>query len=146
MGFLEEASREEEFQERLHLTLLPTFALPDDTLTSFVERISGIACWYPALVIYPDTQVLLGEYHDIPAITVEDPTSTLQDLHAALLESAIDFGATFRDPKYVGEGFKPHISYPDGKSHYILKDLTVVEHRGGFGVDIRHYGPFKLTP
>lgn len=148
MGFFDAQEDGEDFQAALHLTLLPGFSLPEASLPLFREAPAALAAQHPPLLLLPTEKMMLGPFHNMPAVKVEAysplQAEVLPQLHRELVLKVRELGGSFQNEEYVLEGYRPHVSYYDERGHYELTSLTLVEHRGGFGVDMHTSGPHPL--
>lgn len=90
----------------LHVTLADVFAIhgSSDNLLRDLEKHFGSYRPVHARVI---DEAWFGENKDIQ-VRLLDRTDELQALHEKTLETLDRHGATFNNPEYMREGFKPH--------------------------------------
>lgn len=152
MGFLNETPplgpmAPIEFEEDLHLTLLPAFAVPNQHLNRLQRGFFTVAQWFEPLTLKPTAMVDFGVTAPLPAMLVDPDLhapNSIKNCHETFLAQALENNAYFHDP-YVGEEYKPHISHwrnPPEMS--LLHSISLVWHSEGFGRGVLNLNNYLL--
>jgi len=125
------------FEECLHLTLLPSFSIPDASLPEFRRLLNTLTPWFRPPVLFPTEEALFGPKQDIPvkkvASLAEGEDNCIHLYHRSVLEALHHLGGSVKEPHFTGGKFSPHVSYLDSWKPFSLDSVTLVHHREGFG-------------
>ena len=91
----------------LHLTVTPVFAT-EATAAMLAARMGEVASAHGPVDAFAGPGELFGPRHDTPVALV-DSAAVLQ-MHAVLTDALAPLGIVFDSPRYVGEGFRPHVT------------------------------------
>lgn len=117
------------------MTLLPRFSLPDSKILEFLRLLNEVSKWTPIITVEGFEKDFFGEDKNIPVIILKKE-KLLEELHFTLLDALASVNGSIQaENKFVKDLYSPHISYWSGGREN-LTSMTLMHHRGGFGVDI----------
>lgn len=90
----------------LHVTLLANFTV-SQPLEKLIEKLALYAQETEPFEIMSDGEDLFGLNQNI-AVSLIQPSENIKKLHADLAAITKSLGAEFDEPKFMGEGFRPH--------------------------------------
>lgn len=90
----------------LHITLLANFTIKDsvDALTAQLNNLAQQLRPFASVV---EGEAMFGPNSNI-AVSLIKPSNELKDLHSRLVQIAKHLGATFDEPRFIENGFRPH--------------------------------------
>lgn len=108
----------------LHTTLAGVFAL--DIPTKIKEEFQHTTSQHACFTLVTEGDTYFGESKDIH-VRLLRRTPEIVELHNDLVAFIGRSGGSFNEPHYLGDGFTPHISIPDGFSVQSGEDITIQE-------------------
>lgn len=127
-----------------HVTLLDCFALPTPSLPAFIADMFTVARWFESIPLEKKGLEFFGDLGQIPVMTLrKDPR--LLGLHESAYDLLRKHEGEVKTPDYTGTGYAPHVSFLEDETElWTMSHLSLIHHRGGFGVDVVNYGNMPL--
>jgi len=114
----------------LHVTLLANFTI-SQSLEKLIEKLELYAQETAPFEIMSDGESLFGPHQNV-AVSLIRPSESIRKVHTDLMAITKALGAEYDEPKFMGEGFRPHATkqadsrLADQQIH-VLKDFTFVD-------------------
>ncbi|MEP6559613.1 MAG: 2'-5' RNA ligase family protein [Nakamurella sp.] len=107
----------------LHLTVAPTFVI-DTELADVLTAIGPVLRSQAQLTVHAGPDEGFGHSGKIP-VTLIEPSAELRGLHDRLVDGLVVVGATFDDPEFVGQGYRPHVTVTRAARVLLGETLTL---------------------
>ncbi len=128
----------------LHITFINRGQIADTKLEDFMNRLRFITRWFDPMLITPAGADLLGPNKNIPAVLVKTH-SELKNLENTLLTELDALGGTVSEIDIHGVGWLPHVTNWTNPEEATLTGVSLLWHRGGFGVDVVNLANYSFT-
>lgn len=114
----------------LHVTLLANFTI-SQPLEKLIDKLDLYARETEPFEIMSDGEDLFGPHLNV-AVSLIQPSENIRKVHADLASITKSMGAEFDEPKFMGEGFRPHAtkqvsSRPADKQKLTLNNFTLID-------------------
>lgn len=114
----------------LHVTLLANFTI-SQPIETLIEKLELFAQETEPFEIMSDGEDLFGPNQNV-AVSLIQPSESIRKLHADLVSITKSLGAEYDEPKFMGEGFRPHATKQVGshladKQMLTLSNFTLVD-------------------
>ena len=93
----------------LHMTLVPPFSVPTDTIEVLAEIERNLTNFQPFSTSV-GADAAFGRRRTVP-VSLINSTPQLQRLHEMLLKSVTELGGEVVTPIYSGKGYKSHVTF-----------------------------------
>jgi len=114
----------------LHVTLLANFTI-SQPLEKLIEKLELYAQEIEPFEIMSDGEDSFGPNQNV-AVSLIRPSESIRKVHADLTAISESLGAEFDEPKFMGEGFRPHAtkqinSRLADKQTLVMNNFTLVD-------------------
>lgn len=129
-----------------HVTFLNAAIIPDKNLNSFAEQLGELVLWFKPQIVEPvlGEILMLGADQNIPATAVEKSRSLL-NLHYSLLDLLSSLEGRIAEPSHHGKGWLPHVTDWVEPKTSTVNSLSLIWHKGGFGVDVENLANYYFS-
>ncbi len=90
----------------LHVTLLPNFTIIQP-LKKLINELESYSQQAEPFEIMADGEALFGPGRDI-RVSLIRPSESIRIVHKNLLNITVALGGEYDEPRYIGQGFRPH--------------------------------------
>jgi 2'-5' RNA ligase len=107
--FVDKVSVPDEFPSSdwpLHVTLLANFTI-DQPLEQLVTELSTYAKLTKPFVIIADGEARFGPDENV-AVSLIQPSESIAEIHHQLSDISTGLGAVYDEPRFMGDGYRPH--------------------------------------
>lgn len=114
----------------LHVTLLANFTITQP-LEKLIEKLEFYSQETESFELMSDGEDIFGPNHDV-AVSLIQPSKSIRKIHDDLAVITKSLGAEYDEPRFMGEGFKPHAtkqisSQLRDKQVIMLDNFTLVD-------------------